>query len=162
MPSGGARPRSGPPPDPRSGRSDARGISSELRVLPAAGYAGKPPPWPLPTGATRERALWKKIWRFPQAVAWADEEWRWLTIAHYVRWAVRSEAPGATPSMMTQVLRLADSIGLSPAGLLLNGWTIPTTADGSATESAATPPQQPDPPRRRLRAVKDDDDDPAN
>ena len=42
MPSGGARPRSGPPPDPRSGRSDARGISSELRVLPAAGYAGKP------------------------------------------------------------------------------------------------------------------------
>ena len=96
------------------------------------------------------------------AVAWADEEWRWLTIAHYVRWAVRSEAPGATPSMMTQVLRLADSIGLSPAGLLLNGWTIPTTADGSATESAATPPQQPDPPRRRLRAVKDDDDDPAN
>lgn len=42
MPSGGARPRSGPPPDPRSGRSDARGISAELRVLPASGYTGKP------------------------------------------------------------------------------------------------------------------------
>jgi len=40
MPSGGARPRSGPPPDPRSGRSDARGISAELRVLPAAARGG--------------------------------------------------------------------------------------------------------------------------
>lgn len=161
MPSGGARPRSGPPPDPRSGRSDARGISAELRVLPASGYAGKPPPWPLPTGYPRERALWKKVWRFPQAVAWADEEWRWLTIAHYVRWAVRSEAPGATPSMMTQVLRLADSIGLSPAGLLLNGWTI-STVDNSPAAESAPPPQRDSPPRRRLRAVKDDDDDPAN
>ena len=84
-----------------------------------------------------------------------------MTIAHYVRWAVRSEAPGATPSMMTQVLRLADSIGLTPAGLLLNGWTI-STADDDSVPEAAPSSQRPDPPRRRLRAVKDDDDDPTD
>lgn len=122
-----------------------------MRHLPAAGYTGRVPAWPLPTGSARERALWKKIWKFPQAVAWKDEEWRWLTIGHYVRWAVKSEASDATPSTMTQVLRLADSIGLSPAGLRENGWTIQAESE---TEEAAEPTPASTPtvtPIRRLR-----------
>ena len=155
MARGGARIRSGPPPDLKSGRSDKRGIQDGLRPLPKAGYSGPPPKWPFPKGSTRERALWKKVWTYPQAVAWAEEEWRWLTIAHYVRWSVKGEASDASPSVMTQVLRLADSIGLSPAGLLANGWAI------TETEEAAEPtgPITVVPTTRRLRAVKGDNAD---
>jgi hypothetical protein len=85
-------------------------------------------------------------------VAWADEEWRWLTIANYVRWQVKSEAPDATPSVMTQVNRLADSIGLSPAGLRENRWEI--LDDTRAQEGPDTPPSS-TPPERRMRVVKD-------
>lgn len=151
MPRGGARNRSGPAPDPNSKRSDKRGVTNDHRVLSSAGYDGTPPKWPLPTGSARERSLWKKIWKFPQAIAWADEPWRWLTIAHYVRWAVKSEAADASPSTMTQVLRLATDIGLSPAGLRENGWTIQAEPE---TEEAAEPTPQSTPtvtPIRRLR-----------
>ena len=150
MSSGGARSRSGPSADLSSKRSDKRGIGGELRTLPIAGYQGKPPPWPFPKGDTRERALWKKVWTYPQAVAWIDEQWRWLQIAHYVRWSVRAEARDASPSTLTQVLRIADSIGLTPAGLRENGWKI----QAKEQEAAQTVTGSPTPnvtPLRRLR-----------
>ena len=152
MPSGGSRLRSGPRPDPNSKRSDVRGINEHLRVLPREGYTGKPPDWPMPKGWTRERSLWKKIWTYPQAIAWIDEPWRWLTIADYVRWRVKAEQENASPSTMTQVMRLADAIGITPAGMRENGWTIqakPVTEE--ATESPQTQPTST--PKRRLRAV---------
>lgn len=154
MSRGGARTRSGPAPDPTSGRSDRRKLDKKLRTLPATGFNGKPPEWPMPKGTPRERSLWKKIWTYPQATAWIDESWRWLTIGHYVRWVVKSEAVDASPSTMTQVLRLADSIGLSPAGLRENGWVIASETQGD-TEPTTTPPQA-NQPIRRLRAVNAD------
>lgn len=152
MGSGGARNRSGPAPNPASKRSDSRGLEDVSRVLPASGSSKKAPAWPFPKGSTREKALWRRLWTYPQAVAWADEEWRWLTIANYVRWQVKSEAPDATPSVMTQVNRLADSIGLSPAGLRENRWEI--LDDTRAQEGPDTPPSS-TPPERRMRVVKD-------
>ena len=83
-----------------------------------------------------------------QAIAWAEEPWRWLTIAHYVRWTVKSEAADASPSTMTQVLRLATDIGLSPAGLRENGWTIQADPE---TEAAEPTPPSAVTPIRRLR-----------
>ncbi|MEJ6013276.1 hypothetical protein WG936_05425 [Corynebacterium sp. H127] len=151
MASGGARNRSGPSPDLGSKRSDARGLADVYRKLPKEGYTGKVPPWPFPKGDTRERALWRKVWRFPQAVAWIEEEWRWLQIAHYVRWSVKAEARDASPSTMTQVLRLADAIGLTPAGLRENGWII--QAGEPETEEAAKSTQSTPARTRRLRAV---------
>ncbi|WJZ00671.1 hypothetical protein CHAN_10350 [Corynebacterium hansenii] len=150
--SGGARNRSGPAPDPTSKRSDARGLPDGFTRLPASGYDGKIPKWPLPTGSPRERAIWKRMWRFPQAAAWVHQEWRWLTIAHYVRWAVKSEASDASPSTMTQVLRLGDSIGLSPAGLRENEWVI-VDDQGKQQEGPAEPAPRPSSPQRRLRAI---------
>lgn len=152
MPRGGARSRSGPRPDPNSGRSDRRGISDALRVLPSDGHAGDPPPWPLPAKGTkkRERDLWKQLWTYPQATAWAHEPWTWLQIAQYVRWAVRAEDPEAPASTMTQAIRLADSIGLTTAGLRDRGWTIAATTE---TEEAAEPTSTPTAHPRRLRAV---------
>lgn len=155
MPRGGARTRSGPAPDPASGRSDRRKLDEKLRPLPASGFNGKLPEWPLPKGTPRERSLWKKIWKYPQAAAWINEPWRWLTIGHYVRWVVKSEAADASPSTMTQVLRLADSIGLSPAGLRENGWVISASEMEGDAAPTNTPPQSPQ-PIRRLRAVNGD------
>lgn len=154
MGSGGARNRSGPAPDPASKRSDSRGLDDIQRLLPASGCSIKAPAWPMPKGTVREKSLWKKLWTYPQAIAWADESWRWLTIANYVRWQVKSEAPDATPSVMTQVNRLADSIGLSPAGLRENGWKIiddePDTDDGGEDQGAAREQR-----KRRMKVVPD-------
>lgn len=156
MVSGGRRNRSGPGPDPTSKRSDSRGLDDILRTLPASGFDGTAPKWPMPTGSPRERSLWKKLWAYPQAVAWINEEWRWLTIANYIRWQVKSESAEASPSVMTQVNRLADSIGLSPAGLRENGWKIlDDSRDPEATEPTEEPEEDQEPPQRRMRAVPD-------
>lgn len=154
MGSGGSRNRSGPPPDPASKRSDKRGIVDGFRTLPAEGYDGKVPAWPLPTGLPRERALWKKLWKFPQAEAWADQPWQHLQIAHYIRWAVKAEARDANASTMTQATRLADSIGLTAAGLRENGWVIlPSTKGGEASPAPSTAAKSA--ASRRLRAVNE-------
>lgn len=143
MPSGGPRARSGPAPDPNSARSDARGLI--LTDLPIEGYQGKPPRFPLPqmdlsfrneagllvedadgskSFARRERALWKWVWSTPQAIAWAREPWRHYAVAQWVRQSVICESAGAKAADKTAMLRLADQIGLTPAGLVLNGWKI--------------------------------------
>ena len=51
MARGGARNRSGPQADPSSGRSDRRGL--KFTALPASGYDGEVPEWPLP-----DRLVW--------------------------------------------------------------------------------------------------------
>lgn len=143
MASGGARARSGPVADPRSGRSDARGLRFE--VLPVEGYQGMAPEFPLPeiqvyatdsemgksvdwdasdARNARERELWEQVWRYPQAVAWAREPWRTYSVAEWVRLAVLCETSEAKAADVTSKLRLAEQIGLTPAGLSLNGWQV--------------------------------------
>lgn len=125
MPSGGARNRSGPQPDPNSGRSDRKGLT--FRVLPVEGYQGEPPAFPLPMASARELELWKWAWSTPQAVAWADElSWRVYTVGTWVRWSVKAEAEDAPAALVTATIRLQDQLGLTPAGLKENGWTIGT------------------------------------
>ena len=119
---GGARSRSGPAPDPLSGRSDRRGLS--LTALPADGYAGEAPSFPLPRPLKRERDLWEWAWGTPQAHAWSTEPWRWHSVAMWARLATKCEAKDASASDHTARLRMEDNIGLSVAGLKLNGWTI--------------------------------------
>lgn len=121
MTKGGARNRSGPPPDPNSERSDIRGI--KLDALPAGGFGGEAPDFPMPEATARELEVWAELWTTPQACAWALEPWRWRIVAMYCRWAVRSE--GDVPAaFLGQVHRLGDQIGLTPAGLTENGWAI--------------------------------------
>ena len=155
MPSGGARNRSGPPPNPNSGRSDRRGLS--FTALPAAGWDGDVPRWPLPSRrvyimvekvpvydadltqmvADRERELWEWAWRTPQACAWAQpsESWRLHTVAMWVRTFVICEGSDATAADKGSLHRFADQIGLTPAGLRENGWSI---AKDEVAERAAT------------------------
>ena len=149
MASGGARNRSGPQPDPASGRSDARGIV--LTALPNEGYRGEPPAFPLPGVSERESALWVRVWRSPQACAWVLEPWRHYTVGQYVRWAVKCEQEDASASLVAQMIRLADQIGLTPAGLKENGWAI--AADELSARAAEQPAEGRKSSRDRIKVA---------
>lgn len=122
MASGGSRNRSGPQKDPNSLTSAAQGVV--FSALPANGFDGDGPEFPLPGMLEREAEVWAELWRTPQAAAWVLEPWRWRTVAMYVRWSVRMEDVEANAALVAQVIRLGDQIGLTPAGLRENGWKI--------------------------------------
>lgn len=157
MTRGGARNRSGPAPDPNSGRSDRRGLS--LTALPNEGYRGEVPAWPLGSiaddelGASdRERDVWAEAWATPQAAAWAVESWRWPIVAEYCRLkAVVESSPAASAALVAQLHRYRDQIGLTPAGLKENGWQIATAQIGHAAEVDEPEQQAPQPTRARDR-----------
>jgi len=147
---GGSRNRSGPPVDPRSGRSDARGL--KFTALPSEGYKGKIPDFEMPDATDREHEVWAELWATPQAAAWAAEPWRIRTVAMYCRWSVRSE--GDVPAaFLGQVHRLGDQIGLTPAGLRENGWAIAADEVTEKRTEKAPAPEGKAGPARRLRAV---------
>lgn len=152
MPKGGARNRSGPPAAETSGRSDARGYT--LTALPAEGYLGPVPDFPLPTPTFRELEVWSQAWATPQACAWAlpSEAWRAGTVAMWVRVKVRCEDPEAGAALLGQLHRFADQIGMTTAGLAEMGWKV------AVDETAAKRPAQPEPAKRstsrdRLKVV---------
>lgn len=146
MARGGARNRSGPQADPSSARSDARGFS--LQALPAEGYSGSVPDFPLPLASERELQLWDEAWRSPQACAWSmpSERWRTRTVALWVRLSVRCEADDAGAALLGQLHRFADQIGMTTAGLAEMGWQV------SVDElSERRPAAMPEPSRRSSR-----------
>ena len=133
MASGGSRNRSGP-------QKDLNSLSSAgvvLHALPADGFSGSAPDFPLPLMSERESEVWLGLWRTPQAAAWVLEPWRWRIVAMYVRWSVRMEDSEANAALVSQVIRLGDQIGMTPAGLKENGWKIgPSEAVEKATGTA--------------------------
>jgi hypothetical protein len=153
MARGGARNRSGPAASESSGRSDRRGYS--LTALPAEGYTGPIPEFPLPAPSERELEVWAAAWRSPQAAAWAmpSEAWRQRTVALWVRTSVRCEDPDAGAALLGQVHRFADQIGMTTAGLAEMGWKIAVDEVAKrAAESKAAPVKQSS-SRDRLKAV---------
>lgn len=130
---GGARLRSGAKKDPTSEASLA--ARDGFVVLPVAGFKGKPPAWPKPalfdeSGAEsavskRAKKLWVETWKFPQAVVWAGEPWRFEVIAEYcVLTATIESDPARSAALFAQLHRYRDQLGLTPAGLKENGWRI--------------------------------------
>ena len=178
MASGGPRNRSGPPADPNSGRSDARGLRFD--ALPAEGFSGPAPDWPLPRRvvlrwesegkarwqvpdaeatqavAERERELWLWAWRTPQACAWAkpSESWRLHSIAMWVRTFVVCESSEATAADKNSLHRFADQIGMTPAGLKENGWQVARdqVAEKRAEQGVEEPAARSS--RERMKVVK--------
>ena len=145
--SGGARNRSGPSKDPNSIRSSGMTYVN----LPAGGFDGDAPEFPLPMASERELETWARLWKTPQAAAWSVEEWRWSIVAMYTRLFVRSEQPDAAPTLISQLHRLADQIGMTPAGLKENGWLIAHDEVSGRRKPAAKSSA-----RDRLRAVAND------
>lgn len=72
MPKGGARTRSGPPPDPNALRR-ARKDDAQWTTLPAEGRQEPAPEWPLTEATTRELVLWERWWRKPEALLWESD-----------------------------------------------------------------------------------------
>jgi hypothetical protein len=134
MTSGGSRARSGPPPDPNSIRSGAR----TWLTLPAEGFDGDVPEFPLPDENARELELWESLWRTPQAFAW-DANQMTLQVAFYVRRFAEAEKPEASANLSTLVRQLSEDLGLNFAGLARNLWRIAPKADGPNAEPDATP-----------------------
>ncbi len=154
MARGGARNRSGPLPDPSSGRSDARGYS--LTALPSEGYTGPVPEFPLPQASERELEVWEQAWRTPQACAWSlpSERWRVSTVAMWVRVKVRCEDPEAGAALYGQLHRFADQIGMTTAGLAEMGWRVAVDEVAAKAAERSTEPAAPVAPRaRRLRSA---------
>ena len=152
MSRGGARNRSGPQPDENSLKSAKTGYS--LTALPSEGYQGEGPEFPLPDATAREAEVWQQAWRTPQAAAWSMQVWRHRTVALWVRWSVRMEDPEAGAALGNVVVRLADQIGMTPAGLKENGWKIATdqVAAKRADKQADDTPSAPS-ARDRLKAI---------
>lgn len=149
MASGGARNRSGPSIDPDSARSDTRGVV--LTALPAEGYQGEAPDFPLPSESGREQALWAWAWALPQAAAWSVQPWRWHSVAMWVRTAVVCEGHEAMAADKNSLHRFADQIGLTPAGLKENGWKI--AADELASRRGEEGPEEGEDPRERFGVI---------
>ena len=159
MPSGGSRNRAGPQADPNSERSQQRGLTYKL--LPREGFTGRVPAYPLPKPTTRERAIWRELWRTPQAAMWNVERHRMMTVGHYCRLLARCEDMDAPAALHTQAIRYADQLGISPAGMRENGWRLSTDelaekrpAAAEPKKSAATKTPAAPAPVRRLRAAK--------
>lgn len=153
MPRGGARNRSGPKADPTSERSDRRGYT--LTALPAEGYDGPVPDFPLPDASDRELEVWEQAWRTPQACAWSmpSERWRVRTVAMWTRLSVRCEDPDAGAAHLAQLHRFADQIGMTTAGLAEMGWKVAVDETAPRRERTDEEPKEATKRPRRLRAV---------
>jgi hypothetical protein len=149
MSRGGARNRSGPMPTEGSASAERRGY--KLTALPAEGYQGEVPDFPLPDPSDREFAVWDETWRTPQACAWSlpSEQWRIRTVAMWVRQSVRCEAPDAPANQLAQLHRFADQIGMTTAGLAEMGWKV--AVDELAEKAATREPVAK--PARRMRSA---------
>lgn len=132
MASGGARARSGPAPDPDSYRSQNR----DWIDLPAAGFTGEVPGWPIGAADVFEADMWARLWRKPQAKMWAqlglaDQ------VAAYVRAFSESTVAEASAGLKTAVLRMETELGISIAGMRQNGWNISVTSEAPSVPTAA-------------------------
>ncbi len=79
---GGARSRSGPPPDPNALRR-ARKDDATWTTLPSEGRQKPAPDWPLTDATPREIALWGRWWQKPEALVWeadGSEDYVALTV----------------------------------------------------------------------------------
>lgn len=144
---GGARANSGPPPNPASLRSANK---DGWLKLPVEGYKGATPAWPFPTGSTRERSVWAKLWKTPQAAAWAKLAVWPADVALFVRLSVAAEAGDLKSA--SEARQWNDRLGLNPDAMLRKRWTIP------ADEVAAKRPAKRASVRSRLKVVSGDGD----
>ncbi|MDT0270268.1 hypothetical protein RM844_28755 [Streptomyces sp. DSM 44915] len=135
MPRGGARTRSGPPPDPNALRRERPADKAGWTVLPAGGRSAPAPEWPLTDPSPREMVLWSQLWSRPQAVAWQALD-QALEVALFVRLLVEVEEPDASSERRKQLRSYMDSLGLSVAGMLRNRWRVAPVAEEPGEELA--------------------------
>ena len=169
MTKGGARPRSGPAKDPNSARTEKRG-GIKLTVLPSEGRRGNPPAFPLPQiqrpeaseksqtqtkrFRAREIAIWRKVWKTPQACWWQMNPYLWDPVAEYCRIKAAIELdPDGNAALLSRLREYRTMIALCPDGLKANGLAIATDEVGAKAQQKSDPPAETKQPPRRLRSV---------
>lgn len=153
MPKGGARVNPGPAPDPNAIRRGRQSDQETWTDLPAAGYTGPIPAWPLADGDEIELTIWAELWRTPQAVVWARQRWT-RDVAQYARHKMLAES-GSTKDA-SEARQWSDRLGLNPAALLRNRWrVVDVDAAGAVPAQALRRPSA----RSRLTVVSDGDGD---
>lgn len=139
MTSGGARARSGPPPDPNALRRDRD--ASEWQRFPAT-RPEPAPAWPLIRATKRELALWEREWTRGEANAWAAYDMT-IEVAMYVRNLREVERPGASATARNLLLRQMDSLGLTMGGRAKNRWIIAADGPTRAADDDSPAPRRP-------------------
>lgn len=145
---GGARTSSGPAPDPNALRRDRKN-DAEWTTLPAEGFEGDVPEFPLSEAKQAELDLWDELWRKPQAFMWAKVDLKY-EVAAYVRAFLESTTPGAVNGLKNAARSMAAEIGLSLPGMHTLRWKFAEDEVAERREAGMelTPSQ-----RARLRAV---------
>jgi hypothetical protein len=148
MASGGARVRSGPAPDPNALRRDRKDDVSWV-TLPAGGYEGEIPAFPLPNALSSEVELWEILWRKPQAFMWAKLALEY-EVAAYVRAFLESVEPKAPNGLKNAARSMSAEIGLSLPGMHSLRWKFSEDEVAERREEARPDRQS---ARDRLRAL---------
>jgi hypothetical protein len=155
MPSGGARSRSGPPPDPNALRRDRPSDQAGWITLPAE-RTGPVPDWPLGVPPSPvELTHWGRAWCTPQATQW-EANGQEVEVALYVRSLAEAELPGAAANLRNLVKQLQENLGLSYVGLQRFRWKIADSTAATATPAkspAARPARGRSSSRSRLKVV---------
>ena len=112
---------SGPPPIPSELRR-RRNASPGFEQLPAEGRTGDYPVWPLGARTKEEAALWRKLWRLPQAVKWEELQCEDL-VALYVRAFTRASEDVDT-KLIAESRQLDAKLGISPKAMRDLRWEI--------------------------------------
>ena len=105
-----------------------RNVRPDWRTLPADGFDGAVPDWPLDSD---EPGLWVSLWRTPQAVAWHDLGWT-RVVARYAVLVLTSERGEANAALLAEIRQLEDRLGLSPMAMKRLQWEV-----GPRTEAMA-------------------------
>lgn len=134
----------GPAPSKNPRRRNAR---PDTVQLPAQGYTGQVPDWPLSRALKAEKLAWEQLWRLPQAAAWAQLNVG-RTVARYVRALIVAESRESTAFQLSEVRQLEDRLGLTPMSMLRLRWEV---VHDELAEVKAEKRHQPE---RRLRAVE--------
>lgn len=162
MVKGGARVNSGPPPDPNALRRDRASDAAGWTTLPAGGFDGVIPAWPLlerivhedvvvaDLVAVQEQSHWVKVWRTPQAAAWARLGWT-HDVALYVRWLAMAELGDMKAA--GEARQWSDRLGLNPAAMLRNRWRVAPDEVGQKRETRTAPAPVRESARERLARV---------
>ncbi|MFE1358846.1 hypothetical protein [Streptomyces harbinensis] len=153
MPKGGARSRSGPPPDPNALRRERD--AGEWTILPREGRQGATPEWPLSEQTVRESQLWERLWTMPQALMW-ERFGQQIEVALYVRRLAEVEEPEAKVTLGVLVRQMADSLGLTTPGLRGNRWRIDAGEEPTVKPSAAAKAKPRATARGRFKVVDGD------
>lgn len=149
MPRGGARPRSGPLPDPNSARSERLGDKDWL-TLPAEGRTAPAPEWPLTECTLREEVIWERWWRKPEALIWeidGSEDYVALTVRMFSEAEVEK---ASAENRKTVRMMMADLYLTRDAKERAR---IRIVADDLAAKRPVDPVEDADDPRDRLTVV---------